>query len=44
MKDAAFQYYIITRCKVKIGRVYIVLHGPNEETSKQSAEGYKHDY
>lgn len=31
IKDAGFQYYIITRCKVKIGRVFIVLHGPDED-------------
>ena len=31
IKDAGFQYYIITRCKVKIGRVFIVLHGTDEE-------------
>jgi len=31
IKDAGFQYYIITRCKVKIRKVFIVLHGPDEE-------------
>ena len=31
IKDAGFQYYILTRCKVKIGRVFIVIHGSNEE-------------
>lgn len=31
IKDAGFQYYIITRCKVKIGRVFIVIHGPDED-------------
>ena len=30
IKDAGFQYYIISRCKVKIGRVFIVIHGPDE--------------
>ena len=30
IKDAGFQYYILTRCKVKIGRVFIVIHGPND--------------
>ena len=30
IKDAGFQYYIITRCKVRIGRIYIVIHGPDE--------------
>ena len=31
VKDAAFQYYIIDRCGVKIGQIYIVTHGPDEE-------------
>jgi len=31
IKDAGFQYYIIARCGVKIGRIFIVLHGPDEE-------------
>ena len=31
IKDAGFQYYILTRCKVKVGRVFIVIHGPDEE-------------
>ena len=31
VRDAAFQYYIIRRCRVKIGRVFLVLHGPDEE-------------
>ena len=31
IRDAAFQYYIMNRCKVKIRRVFIVLHGPDEE-------------
>ena len=30
IKDAAFQYYIISRCKVKLGHVFIVIHGPDE--------------
>ncbi len=30
VRDAGFQYYIITRCGVKIGRVFIVIHGPDE--------------
>ena len=30
VKDAAFQHYIISRCKVKIGHVYIVIHGEDE--------------
>ena len=46
IKDAGFQYYIITRCKVKIGKVFIVLHGPDEEHPflpvdvTQEAKGY----
>ena len=31
IKDAGFQYYIISRCGVKIGHIYIVTHGPDEE-------------
>ena len=31
IKDAAFQYYIMDRCKVRIQKIYIVLHGPDEE-------------
>ena len=31
VRDAAFQYYIISRSKLKIDRIYIVLHGPVEE-------------
>ena len=31
VKDAAFQYYIISRCGARIGRIFIVLHGPDEE-------------
>ena len=30
VRDAGFQYYIITRCGVKIGRIFIVIHGPDE--------------
>ena len=30
MKDAGFQLYILTRCGLKIGHVYIVYHGPDE--------------
>ena len=29
IRDAGFQYYIISRCGVRIGRVFIVLHGPD---------------
>lgn len=32
IKDAAFQYYIISRCKVRIRNIYIVLRGPDENT------------
>ena len=31
VKDAGFQYYILTRCKVNVGRIFIVTHGPDEE-------------
>ena len=31
IKDDGFQYYIISRCGVKIGHIYIVTHGPDEE-------------
>ena len=31
VKDAAFQYYIANRRGVRIGRIFIVLHGPDEE-------------
>ena len=31
VKDAGFQYYIMARCGVKIGKIFIVLHGPDEE-------------
>ena len=31
IKDAGFQYYILTRCGLKIGRIFIVTHGPDEE-------------
>ena len=46
VKDAGFQYYIISRCGVRIGRVYIVLHGPDEENPfmpedvTEKAKGY----
>ncbi len=30
IRDAAFQYYILKRCKLEPGRVFIVLHGPDE--------------
>ena len=31
VRDAGFQYYIMARCKVKIGKIFIVIHGPDEE-------------
>ncbi len=31
IKDAGFQYFIMARCKLKIGRIFIVIHGPDEE-------------
>ncbi len=30
IQDAAFQYYIITRCRLKIRKVFIVIHGEDE--------------
>ena len=46
VRDAGFQYYIISRCGVKIGRVFIVIHGPDEanpfvpQDVTQQAKGY----
>lgn len=31
IKDAGFQYYIISRCNVKIGKVFIVLHSEDDD-------------
>ena len=31
IRDAGFQNYIISRCGLKIGRIFIVIHGPDEE-------------
>ena len=31
IRDAGFQYYIISRCGLGIGKIFIVLHGPDEE-------------
>ena len=31
IKDAGFQYYIISRCKLKIGKIFIVIHGEDED-------------
>ena len=30
VRDAGFQYYIISRCGLRIGRIFIVIHGPEE--------------
>ena len=30
VKDAGFQFYIMDRCKVRIGKIFIVTHGPDE--------------
>lgn len=30
IRDAAFQYYIMNRCRLKVGRIHIVVHGPDE--------------
>lgn len=31
IRDAGFQYYILNRCKVRINKIYIVTHGPDED-------------
>ena len=31
IRDAGFQHYIIARCGIRIGRIFIVLHGKDEE-------------
>ncbi len=31
VKDAGFQYYIMSRCKINIGKIFIVTHGDDEE-------------
>ena len=38
VRDAGFQHYIISRCGVKIGKIFIVLHGPDEENPFLSVE------
>ncbi len=38
IRDAGFQYYIISRCGLRIGRIYIVLHGPDEDHPFMPAE------
>ncbi len=46
IRDAGFQYYIVNRCKVNVGKVYIVTHGPDEENPfvindvTEQAKGY----
>lgn len=32
IKDAGFQYYIMNRCRVPVERIFIVTHGPDEES------------
>ena len=31
VKDAGFQYYVMSRCKLNIGKIFIVTHGDNKE-------------
>jgi hypothetical protein len=38
IRDAAFQYYIISRCALKIGKVFIVLHGIDPEQPFSAVE------
>ena len=38
IRDAGFQYYIISRCGLRIGKIFIVLHGPDEEHSFQTLD------
>ena len=33
IRDAGFQYYIISRCGVRIGRIFIVTRGPDGDNS-----------
>lgn len=33
IRDAGFQYYILKRCKMKIGNIYIVTHGEDEDNT-----------
>ena len=46
VRDAGFQYYIISRCKLNIGNIYIVTHGDDEENPfvvndvTKTAKGY----
>ena len=46
VRDAGFQYYIVNRCRLNVGNVYIVTHGPDEENPfvindvTEQAKGY----
>ena len=46
VRDAGFQYYIITRCGYRINHIYIVIRGPDEDKPflpvevTQQAKGY----
>ena len=31
IRDAGFQYYILKRCRLPVGRIFLVLHGEDEE-------------
>ena len=31
IRDAGFQYYIVSRCRLKVNRIFIVIHGSDEE-------------
>ena len=31
IRDAGFQYYILKRCKIPVGKIFIVIHGDEEE-------------
>lgn len=31
IRDAGFQYYILSRCKLNVGKIFIVTHGEDEE-------------
>ena len=31
LKDAGYQYFVIKRCQVNIGKIFLILHGPDEE-------------
>ncbi|MCR4877569.1 MAG: hypothetical protein K5922_10365 [Clostridiales bacterium] len=47
VRDAGFQHYILHRSKVRIGRIFIVIHGPDEENPfvpvdvTREAKGYE---